>query len=138
MLGSFQLAADMDLFRLLPRTVQRQVWDMDGSLFRRHASLSFEVYGDEVATVMRELDMVCTCFRLCNPACRTLTSLVQGVHLTQPPGQAAPAAATDKAGIARPLPVLPRKAIRSASASIQRLVKLVRHIHKQAKRSSLF
>lgn len=74
--AGLQLAADMDLFRLLPRTVQRQVWETDGLLFRRHASLSLEVYGDEVATVMRELDMVRTAARsamsaaaLTNTAC---------------------------------------------------------------------
>ena len=63
-----QLAADMDLFRLLPRAVQRQVWEMDGLLFRRHASLSLEMYGDEVATVMRELDMVRFAARSVMPA----------------------------------------------------------------------
>lgn len=52
-----QLATDMELFRLLPRSVQRQVWELDAALFRRHAAPSVAAYAEETATVLRELEM---------------------------------------------------------------------------------
>jgi len=38
-------------------TPASQVWELDGALFRRHASPSISAYADETATIMRELDM---------------------------------------------------------------------------------
>jgi hypothetical protein len=33
------------------------VWELDATLFRRHATPSIHGYAEETATVMRELDM---------------------------------------------------------------------------------
>lgn len=48
----------MEFFRLLPRSVQRQVWELDHALFRRHVGPTLRAYAEETATVLRELELV--------------------------------------------------------------------------------
>ena len=44
-----------------------QVWELDGTLFRRHATPSLHAYAEETATIMRELDMARARARLPRP-----------------------------------------------------------------------
>ncbi|KAJ9523865.1 hypothetical protein QJQ45_020067 [Haematococcus lacustris] len=50
-----QLTADKDIFKELPRKVQRQVWEFDKKLLQSHALPFVGQYKYEVATIMRAL-----------------------------------------------------------------------------------
>lgn len=96
-----QLATDKDLFWDLPVGVQRQVWELDKKLLQAHALPLVVGYTFEMATAMRGLDMD--------------ESLPQELLQAAAPG-------------GRPLPKVAqpgRKMLRSGSAALQRLTRMV-------------
>lgn len=115
-----------------------QVWELEGALFRRHVTPSIFAFAEETATIMRDLDMArVACHVFARHRLDVLTPdvsrrFMQSCRLAAVPGQTgaagdAPSASNKLGGVpARSLPVLARKQLRAASASIQRLTRVVR------------
>ena len=108
-----QISRDVELFRRLPVEVQRQCWELKGMLLRRHATPCLLAYGEETATTMRNLDLDL----VLSPLNRE-----QG-RCVYPPGAALPG--SEPHGASRAVPGLPRRSLRRASASVQRLRRMV-------------
>ncbi|GAB4814531.1 hypothetical protein N2152v2_001577 [Parachlorella kessleri] len=103
-----QLSTDRELFGELPLGVQRQVWELDKKLLQSHALPLVWGYTYETATVIRALDMD-----------------LGGPPAAQQQQQQGGQAGAPKAGAGRALPQLPRRVLRSGSASLQRLAAMV-------------
>lgn len=108
-----QISRDVELFRRLPVEVQRQCWELKGMLLRRHATPCLLAYGEETATTMRNLDLDL----VLSPLNR------EEGWCVYPPGAAPPG--SEPHGASRGVPGLPRRSLRRASASVQRLRRMV-------------
>ena len=108
-----QISRDVELFRRLPVEVQRQCWELKGMLLRRHATPCLLAYGEETATTMRNLDLDL----VLSPLNR------EEGWCVYPPGAAPPG--SEPHGASRAVPGLPRRSLRRASASVQRLRRMV-------------
>lgn len=102
-----QLAVDRELFWELPPAVQRQAWELDRNLLQLHALPLINAYTYEVATALRGLDMD-----------EGLPSAV-GVGV----GGGVPTSITNNDTVT--FHRLPRRVLRSGSAALQRLVRMV-------------
>ena len=107
------ISNDAELFRRLPAEVQRQCWELRPTLLRRHAAPVAAAFADEIATVVRNLE--------CDVALAPLNRLDN--WSVYAPGAEPPEDVS--APHAKPAPCLPRKSLRAASASVQRLRKIV-------------
>eukprot|EP00854_Cymbomonas_tetramitiformis_P028972 gene28972-35998_t len=96
-----QLSEDAELFDMLPDKVQHQVWEVNSSLLRRHTMPAVRAFTGETATNVHALDM--------DP---NLAPLEEALG-----DNTAPAALGS-----RPFPALPRRALRTRSQSLRRLV----------------
>ncbi|KAK3238342.1 hypothetical protein CYMTET_51639 [Cymbomonas tetramitiformis] len=99
-----QLSEDAELFDMLPDKVQHQVWEVNSSLLRRHTMPAVRAFTGETATNVHALDM--------DP---NLAPLEEALG-----DNTAPAALGS-----RPFPALPRRALRTRSQSLRRLVAMV-------------
>ena len=107
------ISRDIELFRRLPVEVQRQCWELRPTLLRRHAAPVAAAFADEIATVVRNLE--------CDIALAPLNRLENwSVYApgAEPPDR-------NETAAAKIAPGLPRKSLRAASASVQRLRKIV-------------
>lgn len=107
------ISRDIELFRRLPVEVQRQCWELRPTLLRRHAAPVAAAFADEIATVVRNLE--------CDIALAPLNRL-EDWSVYAPGAEPPELNSTAAAPIA---PGLPRKSLRAASASVQRLRKIV-------------
>jgi negative elongation factor B len=104
-----QISRNVELFRQLPVEVQRQCWELRGELLRRHTTPALLAYAEETATVMRNLDQDLSLAPL---------NAAEGFAIYMPgtaPAQSGP----------KPPPGLPRASLRRASASVQRLKRVI-------------
>ena len=107
------ISRDIELFRRLPVEVQRQCWELRPTLLRRHAAPVAAAFADEIATVVRNLE--------CDIALAPLNRLED--WSVYAPGAEPPDG--NETAAAKIAPGLPRKSLRAASASVQRLRKIV-------------
>ena len=113
------ISRDVELFRRLPVEVQRQCWELRPTLLRRHAAPVAAAFADEIATVVRNLE--------CDVALAPLNRL-EGWSVYAPGAEPRDETEEKMAKAARgrsAAPGLPRKSLRAASASVQRLRKIV-------------
>jgi hypothetical protein len=110
-----QLSRDAGLFRQLPTEVQRQCWALDAGLLRRHALPSIVAYGDEKDTLLRNVDQDLE-----------LTVLKLEDDWLAGEGATTTASARAKAGASvKGAAMKSRRALRTASASVNRLKKII-------------
>jgi hypothetical protein len=111
-----QISRNVELFRQLPVEVQRQCWELRAELLRRHTAPALTAYAEETATTMRNLDQ--------DLALAPLD--VNDGFAVYIPGTAPSSTEKGDRGHAKPhVPGLPRASLRRASASVQRLKRVV-------------
>ena len=112
-----QISRNVELFRQLPVEVQRQCWELRGELLRRHTAPALTAYAEETATTMRNLDQDLALAPL---------DVNEGFAVYIPGTAPSSTEGGQKGHVPKPhVPGLPRASLRRASASVQRLKRVV-------------
>ena len=112
-----QISRNVELFRQLPVEVQRQCWELRGELLRRHTAPALTAYAEETATTMRNLDQDLALAPL---------DVNEGFAVYIPGTAPSSTEGGQKGHAPKPhVPGLPRASLRRASASVQRLKRVV-------------